>query len=316
MHFTALSIKMANETPTSLCALEIVIVKQGRIIEQKNWFFRPAEMRFEPVQIKRYAVFPRDVIDASDFSSQWMEIKSYLENEAIICHQAIHVWSTLCQILDYFNLPYPNCQLICTMMLARCAYPDLHSRKLSELCSYLKLDYNPLDSGGSASACTQLFLRLAKVYYASDCEEVLQALSCYWGKIIDNQMTLPSFDTSSLLDSQVLSVSSSAFLGINNKATPSLNQDSGPIDLKGQVVCLTGSLESMTRVQAVKHLNGLNAFYSSSVTSKTTLVITNIKHPEELPREQLTSKLRRALILIEEGHPITIIDESTFLKLI
>ena len=87
------------------------------------------------------------------------------------------------------------------------------------------------------------------------------------------------------------------------------------LSLQGKVVSLTVPLEHMTRVQAVKRLHALGATYSSSVTSKTNVVITNIKIPNHSSDAKLTSKLSRALHLINEGHSISIIDEETFLSL-
>lgn len=316
MHFTALAIKTANETPSSLCALEIVIVKQGRIIKQKNWFFRPTEMRFEPSQKRQYQIHPIDVIDAPDFSCMWPEIKPYLDNEIIICHHSAHLWFILCQVLDRLILPYPNCYFICTMMLGRCIYPNFHSRKLSDLCTYSGIAYNPQEPSDSATACAQLFLRMAKVCHADDCEEVLRNLHSSWGIITPHQITWPSFEPDKLQTSGKDEESFSIHSVPQYKKASNASASVPHFQLRGQVVCLTGSLESMTRVRAVKYLNQLGASYSSSVTAKTTVVITNVANPELLPREHLTSKLRKALMLIDQGHPITIMNESTFLSFI
>lgn len=304
MHFTALAIKTTNENPTSLCALEISLIRNGRCTMQKSWFFRPFDLRFEPEKQLLYGIKLVDLIDQPSFISQWEDIRSYLENQVVICHYASYIWSTLCHLLDLHHLPYPNCYFACTMMIAKHLYPSLPNRKLSTLCNHLGILFNPHQAGDNSKCGALLFLQIAKQLRCLDCEAILNTLEITWGQITTSQITWPTFKRP--IRSLAPTSNTSPVISSSTKSTNSLN---------GKVVSLTGPLERMTRVQAVKRLHTLGATYSSSVTSKTNVVITNIKISNDFSNIKLTSKLSRALHLISEGHSIMIMDEETFLKI-
>lgn len=304
MHFTSLAIKTTNENPTSLCALEISLIRNGRCTMQKSWFFRPLDLRFEPEKQLLYGIKLVDLIDQPSFISQWEDIRPYLENQVVICHSATYIGSTLCHLLDLHHLPYPNCYFACTMMIGKHLYPGLPNRKLSTLCKHLSILFNGHQEGDTSKCGALLFLQMAKQICCLDSEAVLNALEMTWGQITTSQITWPTFkrpvrsvphtpNTSPIIPSSAKSINS----------------------LYGKVVSLTGPLESMTRVQAVKRLHTLGATYSSSVTSKTNVVITNIKISNDFSNIKLTSKLSRALYLISEGYSIMIMDEETFLSI-
>ena len=304
MHFTTLAIKTTNENPTSLCALEITLVRDGRCTLQKNWLFRPLDLHLEPEKQLLYGLKLIDIMDQPSFISEWEDIRPYLENQVVICHSATYVWSTLCHLLDFYHLPYPNCYFACTMMLGKHLYPSLPNRKLDTLCNHLGILFNAHQVGDTSKCCALLLLQMAKQLRSLDCESILNTLEITWGQLTISQITWPSSKRPVRSIQPMPDTHSS--MAISDK--PLLN-------LQGKVVSLTGPLEHMTRVQAVKRLHALGATYSSSVTSKTNVVITNIKIPNHSSDAKLTSKLSRALHLINEGHSISIIDEETFLSL-
>lgn len=304
MHFTSLAIKTINENPTSLCALELTVVRDGRCTLQKNWFFCPLDLHFEPTKQLLYGIKPIDIIDQPNFISQWEDIRPYLENQVVICHSATYVWSTLCHLLDCYHLPYPNCYFACTMMLGKHLYPGLPNRKLSTLCHHLDILFDSHQVGDTSTCCALLFLQMSKQLHCTDCEDILNTLEITWGQITSSQVNWPTFKCPGR---NIISPPNSPLvIPVSTKPTLSLH---------GKVVSLTGPLESMTRTQAVKRIHALGASYSSSVTSKTNVVITNLKVSNHYSNAKLTSKLSRALHLIDEGQPIVIINEETFLNL-
>lgn len=304
MHFTSLAIKTINENPTSLCALEVTVVREGRCTLQKNWFFCPLDLRFEPAKQLLYGIKLVDLIDQPDFISQWENIRPYLENQVVICHSATYVWSTLRHLLDCYHLSYPNCYFACTMMLGKHLYPSLPNRKLSTLCNHLDILFDSHQTGDASTCCALLFLQMSKLLHCTDCEDVLNTLEITWGQITPSQIAWPTFKSS---ERNIIFPSNTPLL------TPASTKPT--LSLHGKVVSFTGPLESMTRTQAVKRIHALGASYSSSVTSKTNVVVTNLKVSNHHSNKKLTSKLSRALHLIDEGHPIVIINEETFLNL-
>ncbi|MGL4344431.1 MAG: BRCT domain-containing protein, partial [Cellulosilyticaceae bacterium] len=68
-----------------------------------------------------------------------------------------------------------------------------------------------------------------------------------------------------------------------------------------------------TRPQAIRIVEDLGAIYTPSVTRKTNLVVTGMKDPHTLTPEQMSTKLRRAMVLIDKGQAIDFLTEDSFL---
>ena len=72
----------------------------------------------------------------------------------------------------------------------------------------------------------------------------------------------------------------------------------------------------MTRVEAMMLVRKLDGSIGSSVTRKTTCVVTNMKNIKDLTIDEMSTKLRKATTLINKGQNIKILNEEEFLKMI
>ena len=70
----------------------------------------------------------------------------------------------------------------------------------------------------------------------------------------------------------------------------------------------------MDRADAMILVRRLGGTVGTSVTKKTTILVTNMKDIENLRRDEMSTKLRRTVDLKEKGQSIKIIDELEFLN--
>ena len=70
---------------------------------------------------------------------------------------------------------------------------------------------------------------------------------------------------------------------------------------RDEVVVFTGGLGSMTRDEAIMLVRKLGGSVGSSVTKKTTCLVTNAKDIEGLLREEMSNKLKKAVDLKVKG---------------
>lgn len=70
----------------------------------------------------------------------------------------------------------------------------------------------------------------------------------------------------------------------------------------------------MTTEQAIILVRKLSGKVGSSVTKKTTYLVANIKDIEHLNREEMTTKLKRAVDLKKKGQNIIFLNEDSFLE--
>ncbi len=81
-----------------------------------------------------------------------------------------------------------------------------------------------------------------------------------------------------------------------------------------EVVVFTGGLASMTRDEAIRLVRKLGGSVGSSVTKKTTYLVTNTKDIDNLHRDEMSTKLRKAVDLKNKGQGIKCLNEGAFLK--
>lgn len=315
MDFITLNIKIANEQTQDLCAIEIVEVQSKRIILQKNWLIKPTQLFISPFCAKKYQLKLAELMDAPALPEIWNEVLSYIQGKIIFCHKAIGIIPILLKALDYYHLTYPNCKLGCTLMMSKRLYPHINHHQLSQLASILNLrQVIALEPKSCEAAQTaQLLLCIAYTLGYFSLHDLLQSLDLNLGRIdaySHPSLILPTYDKNRLIPS--LSSEPPQPQLIHSSLSTS-HHDQPPYDFQNKVVVFTGPLESMPRVDAVKKLHALGATHSGSVTNKTQVVLTNVKNPEQLPLDTLTSKLRRALLLKAQGQIIDIVDEETFL---
>lgn len=302
MDFVAIDFETANEKRNSPCSLGLTVVMRDQVVLEKYWLICPPELRFAPMNIWVHGIRAADVAHAATFDQLWPEILPYLEGELVVAHNASFDMSVLRATLDTYDIAYPKLTYCCTMQLAKQFYPHLENSKLSTVCHYIGHQFNHHHASSDATACAKILLTIAQEIEATDLTTFAETLGLRIGQLTPSHYTPPKLHYVSQGEKQRPAI------------TPQLPQATLPIDcLKGHVIAFTGPLSTMTRPQAVHLITGLGATYSSSVTRKTTLVVTGARHIADLSPEQMSTKMRRALELIDRGQPIAFLHEEDFL---
>ena len=311
MHYTILNLKMADEQSQSLCSIELIEMHHKHILDKKSWVIQPELLYISPMCYKRYHLKASDLVDAPYLYEAWPDILPHLQGKVILCHKAIEIFSILLKALDRYGLAYPNCEIGCTLMISKRLYPHLPNHHFHHLRSHMDIPHSLENEVSEIDLMVSLMSKVIDILNCTTLSQLLDQLQLQLGEItplVSTPIIWPSF-IGSLNDKLLIPNESISLVSPHTLTTL-------PYSFLGKVVCLTGPLESMVRIDAVKKLHALGATYSSSVTSQTNVVLTNVKNPELLPFESLTSKLRRALILKAQGQSIDIIHEETFLQAI
>lgn len=312
MHFTTIALKLSDEFTKEMMALELTQVHHHSITLRKSWLIQPPHLSISPLSQKLYGISLPQLIDAPSFEGIWPEILPYLEGQIILCHKTAEILPILYKQLTYNHLSAPTLTFACTFMMSKCFYPQLTNHSLSSLKDKLHLSFGLGETPSQADLTALLMLHMAKSQALLSIHDLMDMIELKLGIMRlgeSPELNLPRF----------ISYVPGKFPIVPHKEVPTqpktaLETESLPYDFRGKVVCLTGPLETMVRTDAVKKLSALGAIYSSSVTSKTQVVLTNVKNPQLLPPDTLTSKLRRALCLKAEGQSIDILHEEAFLE--
>ncbi|AYE34253.1 exonuclease domain-containing protein [Clostridium septicum] len=302
MNFIAIDFETANEKRNSPCSIGIVVVKDSKVVERIHYLIRPKEMRFMPINIGIHGIRPSMVENELEFNHIWDKIKDYFNDSLVIAHNASFDISVLRNTLELYGLKLPCFEYICTMKLSRNFYYKLDNSKLNTVNKFLGYEFNHHDALADALACSNILLNISKELDTKDVGEISKLLGVTIGRVFTNGYTPSS------TKGRVYKVSNKESLSKNE--IEEFNIDA----FKDEVIVFTGGLSSMTRDEATVLVRKLGGSVGSSVTKKTTCIVTNTKDINDLKREEMSNKLRRAVDLKDKGQKIKFLSEDEFLK--
>lgn len=302
MNFIAIDFETANEKRNSPCSIGIVVVKNGEIIEKVHHLIKPKEMRFMPINIGIHGIRPKMVENELEFDKVWDKIKHYFDDNLIIAHNASFDISVLRKTLELYEIEMPKFDYICTMKLAKNFYRDLDNAKLNTVNKFLGYEFKHHDALADALACSNILLNISQELQTININEISKLLGVTLGSV-DNKGYTPSSTSG-----RIFRVSNKK--PIQKEIKEEFNYDA----FKNEVVVFTGGLASMEREEAMRFVKRLGGTCGSSITKKTTILVTNMSNIKELRKDEMSSKLKKAVDLKERGQNISFLNEEEFLN--
>lgn len=304
MNFVAIDFETANSKRSSACAMGIVVVKNGRIVDKKSWLIRPKELRFDRINVYIHGITKEDVKDKPEFDELWDTIKPYLENQIVVAHNASFDMSVLRHVLDEYKIPYPSFDYLCTVAVSKATWQVQANNKLDTLANMLDINFKHHDACDDAVACAKVLLAALKTSESNSVEDLCNKSRIKLGKIHGNGYE-PCKQYRSITSFKKVKANNSRTLNRLDKSHPFCNKK----------VIFTGPLRSMSRSEANKKVSSVGGLSGYGVTKDTNYLIVGIKDYKSLSFDQLTTKLRKAYSYIEKGINIEILTEDDFLSM-
>ncbi len=305
MNFVAIDFETANSKRSSACAMGIVVVNNGRIIEKKSWLIRPKELRFDRINVYIHGITEKDVKDEPEFNKLWNTIRPYLENRIVVAHNASFDMSVLRYVLDEYNISYPSFDYLCTVNVSKTTWQGQVNNKLDTLANMLNINFKHHDPCDDAVACAKILIEALKITESNSIEELCTKAKIKLGKVFENgyrPCKIYKYNTS--------------FQNATSNPSESFNECNEIHPFNNKKIIFTGPLRSMSRAQANKKVANLGGINGYGVTLDTNYLVVGIKEYENLRYDQLTTKLQKAYSYIERGINIKIISEGEFLKML
>ncbi len=155
--FTAIDFETANRYRNSACAIGLVRVCRGRIVERACHLIRPPFRYFQFTYI--HGIEWASVRWAPTFEDLWPEIASFFEGiDFLAAHNASFDRAVLRACCDWYGLDAPRVPFTCTVRLARSTW-GVRPTTLPDVANFLGLPWNHHDAASDAEACAQLVLQ-------------------------------------------------------------------------------------------------------------------------------------------------------------
>ncbi len=237
------------------------------------------------------------MIEAPEFDKIWDEIKSSIDKQIVLAHNADFDIDCLLKTLDSYNITKPIFKFICTQKLAQEAFQKLFNYRLNDVAAYLEFPLNHHDSISDASICAHIGIKAIPIYkkefYSYGFNDLTHFIIKERSAEIKDKSLLKSFSAKKIN---------------SNLLIPNIENAKPDNPFYNKKIVFTGDLNNISRQEAAIKIQNLGADINTSISKKTEIVIVgNGAGP---------SKMKKIEELNLQGYNIKLIYEDEFLSII
>lgn len=155
MNFTAIDFETAKGNRNSACAVGIITVENGKIIEEYNVLIQPPYNDYFWKNIEIHGISPEDTANEPSFKELYPEIKKRLQNKTLVAHNESFDRSVLQKTMTYYGLDYSELNIGDRW---ECTY-KIFGEALNVCCDKYDIELNHHEALSDARACAKLYLR-------------------------------------------------------------------------------------------------------------------------------------------------------------
>lgn len=161
MNFTAIDFETATGHRHSACAVGIVTVENGEIMEQYYSLIRPPDNYYwSRFTNEIHGISWQDTLNSPTFAELYPEVEKRLRNRLLVAHNARFDRDVLQKTMIHYGLNYEALQIRnwdCTL----CIYQEKGFRpaNLAACCERLGIELDHHEALSDALACARLYLR-------------------------------------------------------------------------------------------------------------------------------------------------------------
>ena len=305
LDFTAIDFETASGRPGSACSVGLVRVRDGQVVHKSGGLIRPpADLgEFAEWNTSVHGITAEMVATAPPWRKVAAWIAAYAGPDTLICHNANFNIGVLRHACTADDIPWPQVDFLCTMVLARRAFP-LPSYRLPFVAAECGVElsgrHQVLINARGAALVT---VALARQHRAATPADLADALAIRTGHLEPGRYrsTVRRPPTHS---------------GRDRLTAPDTSPDADPDHLLyGRVVVFTGALKTRTRQQAWEDAARAGAIPEKDVTGRTNIMVIGDLNPAVLtPGAATSGKAARAFALQAKGQDIEVMTEDDFIR--
>lgn len=160
-NFIAIDFETANQYPSSVCSVGLVIVKNGVIVDEKYSLIKPYPNFYLPRNTAIHKLSAIDTYYALPFDEVWEKLTPHIGTMPFVAHNAPFDRRCLIAAHQVYDLYYPGYEFYCTLKASRKTFRELPDHKLhtvSAQCGYiLENHHNAL---ADAEACAHIAMKI------------------------------------------------------------------------------------------------------------------------------------------------------------
>lgn len=159
--FAAIDFETADYGRDSACAVAVVVVEEGAIVNQLYSLIRPPRRDF--VFSYLHGITWNDVAQKPHFGELWPDLSEMLQGvEFVAAHNASFDRGVLTACCTGHGVTPLDLPYLCTMKLSR-RHWNVRPTKLSDVCRHFSIPLNHHEALSDALACAHIVLKAADV---------------------------------------------------------------------------------------------------------------------------------------------------------
>ncbi len=300
--YVALDVETANSFRGSICSIGLVKFQNGKVVDSFYSLINPEE-DFDYRNINIHGITQKDILNSPIFPEIRQRIIDFIGTNIVVSHFAQFDIGALKDAYLKYNLDFDDVKFVCSYRLAKLALPGLINYKLKTLTKELniKLEHHNALSDAKASGLILGYLLSANSY--SDIDEFLYNYhynkTGLHGQYGFNRQLKGDYKSNLIYQP-------------TDEEKALMNPDHY---FYGLYFCFTGKLERMTRKEANTMVALTGGIPEKSVTKNTNILVVGEQDWRVVGESGLSSKMKKAQSLLENGQNIEIMTEDDFIKM-
>lgn len=160
-NFAAIDFETANSERTSVCAVGVVVVRDGEITDTFYSLIQPEPNYYSYWCQRVHGLGPEDTDDAPVFPDVWAQIEPLIEGLPLVAHNKSFDESCLKAVFRCYQMDYPDYEFYCTCQTSKRLLKQLPNHQLKTVAAYcgydLKRHHHAL---ADAEACAHIAMQL------------------------------------------------------------------------------------------------------------------------------------------------------------
>ena len=300
--YVALDVETANSFRGSICSIGLVKFQNDKVVDSFYSLINPEE-DFDYRNINIHGITQKDILNSPIFPEIRQRIIDFIGTNIVVSHFAQFDIGALKDAYLKYNLDFDDVKFVCSYRLAKIALPGLINYKLKTLTKELniKLEHHNALSDAKASGLILGYLLSANSY--SDIDEFLYNYhynkTGLHGQYGFNRQLKGDYKSNLIYQP-------------TDEEKALMNPDHY---FYGLYFCFTGKLERMTRKEANTMVALTGGIPEKSVTKNTNILVVGEQDWRVVGESGLSSKMKKAQSLLENGQNIEIMTEDDFIKM-
>ena len=160
--FAAIDFETANEFPSSVCSVGVVIVRDGEIVDTFYSLIHPEPEYYQWFCMRVHGLCAEDTEDAPVFPAVWEKIAPLIEGLPLVAHNSRFDEGCLKAVFKVYRMDYPGYRFYDTLAASRrrfgCTLPNHQLQTVAAACGYDLLNHH--HALADAEACARIALAI------------------------------------------------------------------------------------------------------------------------------------------------------------